>query len=861
MTESLKHCGRILFFLILFLFCVPLKVVAAEQVETKNVLILNSYHQGLEWTSGQVDGIKETLCDCESSNNLFIEYMDWKNYPTDENRQRLYEYYKFKYENKPIDIIITTDDVALEFATEYRKEIFSDAPIVFSGINQDGVIRLAENTERVTGVTEVIDPTGTIELIYKINPSVKYLYVLYDNTESGLTTGEIISETVAAKFPNLTIIPMNKLEYSSVLKTVSQLDTDCAVMVTTYSQDVTGKVIEMDFVNRNISAESSVPVYHLYDFGLDNGTLGGVLLSSNKQGTYAAELALQILEGADIENMPVIQPASTVAVVDFKQMERFGINKDLIPDNVEIINKPFSFYETYKEYVIVTIAVIGILVCFISVLLIYIRIIQRMKKKLAESHEELTQLYEELTASEEEMRQQYDEILLINEKIRIGEEKLTFLAYHDMLTALPNKLSMYEKAPYILTPEREKVGLLFVDIDNFKNVNDTLGHAIGDKLIKKVSARLKKLFDDEDTIYHLSGDEFIIIKQEIKDVEQAQELANAILKEFNKEFKINGSVLRISVSIGIALYPDHGMELDQLLKYADLAMYKAKGDGKKNFIIYDSLMNEEFMERMSLEKHLLNALENNEFELYYQPQMDIESGRITGFEALLRWTNPELGRVSPLRFIKVAEETRYIIPLGTWVLRTACIFLKKLVEAGYSDFTISVNISVIQLLQSGFCDIVLGILNELELEPKNLELEITETVLMESVEQIKDELKRLHDINIKIALDDFGKGYSSLNYLRQLPISTLKVDKSFVDTIIDDTQNCLTGNIVTLGKSMGMCVIAEGVEEQEQLEYLKQYNCDRIQGYLFSKPLPESEVLTLLMRDSGAEVAATDEDA
>ncbi len=822
------------------------KINAMGHDDMKRVLIMNSYHERMTWTKDQVEGITETLLNSGYNINFSTEYMDWKNYATDENLQYLYDYCKYKYQKKEIDLILTTDDAALDFVLKNRKELFSNAAVVFCGVNEEGAKKITKGYDRVAGVIEQIDPTDTIGLALRLNPDVDRLYLLYDNTESGLTTGQLIINKTSEKFPNLEVISCNDMDFKDILSEVEQLEDNSIVMITTYFSDKSNITMEMEYVSRSVSKSSNVPVYHLYDFGLNQGAMGGVMLSGELQGKYAANLALRVLAGENMESVGFITPNCTRAALDYTQLDRFNLSKKNIPSNIEIVNKPFSFYETYKSLVLGVVAIIIMLVIFINILLFYIRSIKKMKKNLADSHEELTQLYEELTASDEEMRQQYDEILEINEKIRMGEEKVSYLAYHDILTGLPNKLSLFEDGHNLFGPESGKAALLFIDIDNFKNVNDTMGHAFGDELIKNVSERLSNLLEDKNSIYRLSGDEFIIVLKNLKSSEEVQHIATNILSKFSKEFEILGSVLHVSVSIGIVLYPEHGNNLEELLKYADIAMYRVKENGRKNYAFYNELMNEVFIERVNIEKHLHNALENNEFVLHYQPQLDIKSNRITGFEALLRWNSPQLGNISPLKFIKIAEDTRVIIPLGEWVLRTACVFLKKLNTMGYKDLKMSVNISILQLLQTDFCQMVTNTLKEVELEPKYLELEITETILMESIESIGMELIRLSELDIQIALDDFGKGYSSLNYLRQLPISTLKVDKSFIDSILNDKENTLTGQIVTLGKSMGMCVIAEGVEQEEQLEYLYHYNCDKIQGYLYSRPIPEEEVIRLL---------------
>lgn len=431
------------------------------------------------------------------------------------------------------------------------------------------------------------------------------------------------------------------------------------------------------------------------------------------------------------------------------------------------------------------------------------------------------------------------------------QEKLHHMAYYDSLTGLPNRLSLYEDLSKEFSTKGACSGaLFFIDLDNFKYVNDTMGHAFGDQLLKNIGERFYNIFKDKGTAYRLGGDEFVLYIREYCNFEEIEYTALKIISDFKKPFYICGSVLHTTFSIGISMYPDHGNSAEELLKCADIAMYKAKGSGRNKFIFFDEKMNDEVKDRVIIEKHLRTALENGELLVYYQPQLELSTSKITGFEALLRWQSPELGFVSPLKFIKVAEESNLINSIGEWVLREACYFLKGLHQMGFKGLTISVNVSMLQLLQDNFTDMVMQVLNFLNLEAEYLELEVTESILMESYETIISKLTLLRKMGVKIALDDFGKGYSSLSYLKQLPITTLKIDKNFVDNIISkDSSRTLTGHIVTIGKSMGLKVIAEGVEEQEQLDYLINNECDRIQGYIFSKPLPEKGIIDLLSVD------------
>jgi diguanylate cyclase (GGDEF)-like protein len=843
--KHIKEAAIIIFFILVSIY-LSQKVYAAEESKSKKILVLHSYSQDFAWTDEENEGIMSILDTYEANISLLIEYMDYKNYPTKENIDYLYNYYKFKYQDKKIDVIIATDDAALSFALENRAELFSDAPVVFCGVNREGVDTITKGYDRVTGVLEVIDPTETLKIAKNINPSLKNIYLLYDNSESGLSTGSIVINKIKEFDSTINIIPWNNLTYEEVKKKAKEVDENSIVFICTYYSDVNNTIIKMDDITEEISLLSDVPVYYLYDFGLNHGIIGGSLQSGRLQGENAAEMAIRILKGESPNDMPVLIPDTSRTVFDYNQIKRFNVPLKVLPKNSELINKPFSFYETYKSLVLGVTAAFIILLVFVSILIFYIHKIQKMKRNLSESHEELTQLYEELTASDEVMRQQYDEINEINEKIRLSEEKLAYLAYHDSLTGLPNKLSLYEHAKGILESVDKKSALLFIDIDNFKYVNDTLGHAFGDKLVAKVSDRLKALLIDNCNLYRLSGDEFVIILKGIDDKKQAEDYASYILANFLDDFDSLGSNLHVSLSIGIAIYPDHSNELEQLLKYADIAMYQVKEAGRKNYMVYDQAMNEAFIERVAIEKHLQDALDNNEFLVYYQPQLDIRANRITGFEALLRWNSPVLGSVSPLKFIKVAEDTHFIVPLGKMVLQNACEFLRQLNKKGYTDLTVSVNISILQLLQADFIDFVNETLSKYQIKPEYLELEITESILIESFEIITPRLQSLRNNKVRIALDDFGKGYSSLNYLKQLPITTLKVDKTFIDYIAGKSEDDFVSHIISIGKNMGMCVIAEGVENQHQLDYLIRHNCDKIQGYLFCRPKPETEIFELL---------------
>jgi diguanylate cyclase (GGDEF)-like protein len=466
------------------------------------------------------------------------------------------------------------------------------------------------------------------------------------------------------------------------------------------------------------------------------------------------------------------------------------------------------------------------------------------------SHERLESAYEEIIATEDELRMQYSQLIENQQRLAESEEMLQHLAYHDPLTGLPNRLALFELAgKELLEAGEARAALLFVDIDNFKYVNDTMGHAFGDRLIQHAGQRLEEIIGERGGIYRFGGDEFIVLLAMSR--EEADGAAAEILSAFKETVDVDGSLLRISMSIGMSVYPEHGKDIGELLKYADIAMFQAKSAGKGSYVVFESKLTDSFSERMRIENRLYAAMENNEFHLVYQPQVDPAGKRVTGLEALVRWNSPELGQVSPVRFIKVAEDTHFIIPLGAWILEEACRYLRTLHDKGFPEMTMSVNISMPQLLQTDFYELVLDTLASSGLSPGDLELELTETVLLKSYDHVLPKLAALRGIQVKIALDDFGTGYSSLSYLTHLPISTLKIDKSFIDLLsTDHPQGSLVEEIIRIGRRMNLTVVAEGVETQYQLDRLTEKGCDRIQGYFFSRPLPPEE-LELFLADWG----------
>lgn len=432
------------------------------------------------------------------------------------------------------------------------------------------------------------------------------------------------------------------------------------------------------------------------------------------------------------------------------------------------------------------------------------------------------------------------------------EEKknhLKRLAYHDSLTGLPNRnlfQDILAKAMVRADRNKSQVALLFIDLDSFKKFNDTLGHQTGDQLLREVANRLQTLLRKVDTLARLNGDEFVIVVEDVSEIEQVAHIAQKVLSGLEPPFFIGSQLCYVSASIGISLFPSGDDDIESLQKRADVARYAAKERGRNNFQFYSQEMDARAHELLLLENDLRRALENEQLFLHYQPQVDLSSGQIMGLEALVRWQHPDKGMIPPGDFVPLAEETGLIVPIGTWVLRTACAYARTLREAGIPPLRMSVNISMHQFKAQEFPVFVSQILNETSLEPQWLELEITESIAMENASETISRLATLKKMGVCLAIDDFGKGHSSLSHLKHLPITTLKIDKGFVGDILTDQYDfAIVEAIQALAKSLGLDVVAEGVETQEQNHLLRRLGCKSGQGFLFSRPLPPDDILCL----------------
>lgn len=851
---TIKHLSRVVMVIIIALMFSQ-GIYFAEEHQQKTILIINSYHYGLSWTddstAAEIRTIKEQF---SGEVRFFVEFMDWKEHPTKENVSAFQSAIELKYKPEKLDLIIASDDAALEFVVNNRNSLFKDVPIVFHGVSESSFDALVHDPSAMTGVLEIVDIQTTLEIAMMVNPEMTSFYVVYDETESGKAMGETAASEIKKHYPDIDVIILTGLSIQEIVERVEKLSESDSILMTAYYTDCLKQNINFEDMIRKVSEATPAAVFSLYDFALGNGALGGNLLSASLIGERAGELAVQILNGKSPEDLPAVREGIHINAIDYFEAKAFGLDMEALGSKVSIVNKPISFYEANKTIVHVTLFIMALMVMFMVVLSFLLRKTVQLKNNLVEKNIELKSLYDELSASEEELKAQFDALNELFDELQENKKEservassIKHAAYHDALTGYPNKAALEEHIEKLHGKTKASFGILLIDIDHFKRINDTMGHRFGDKYIKAIGEIIEKSLSQSAKIFRVNGDEFIVYISEEK-TDEIDRFAESLLKLLNRVVQVDYSNFSNSVSIGISIYPSDGEALETLLTRADLAMYKAKEAGRGRAIRYDGAMYDHIVWRVTREEALKKALDRNEFSLVYQPQVDIKTDEIIGFEALLRWDNKKLGKVSPLEFIPLAEETQLILPIGKWVIHNAIKHLSKINQQSETKkYHMAVNVSVLQIIQDDFEQIVLEALNKFKVDPNQFTIEITETVLMQSVDTSIDKLRRLREMGIKISLDDFGTGYSSLSYLKTLPLDILKIDKSFIDEIGESSaQDDFVKLIISLGKQLKLLIVAEGVEVQAQYDVIKEMQCDAMQGYFYSRPLSELDSLKLI---------------
>jgi diguanylate cyclase (GGDEF)-like protein len=720
-------------------------------------------------------------------------------------------------------------------------------------VDSETAYELVRGQRNVAGVQEVLDVNGTLAIMKSFNPDLQEIYLIYDNTESGLAAKAHLERAVGNLNPKVSVQALNNASYQDIIEKLRIAPDNHAALMATYSRDRNGVVMELERYVQLFSKDSRIPIYVLYDFEVGYGAVGGSVLSGCLEGKKAAELGVQILNG---ENPAIVIPRDLVSHVnflDYQQIQRYNLPLDRIPAGSELINSPQSFYDQNKKAIWITMAVFCFMAISIIVLALNIRQRKTAEASLKRSNEELAATYEEAVASQEELQTQYEQLEMIQQALFASEERYKYLAYHDSLTGLWNRAALGEQMNSVLHQDypHNSGAILYIDIDNFKFVNDTFGHSLGDKLLVLIAHMMNAIVGNKGFLARMGGDEFVVVLYDVCR-SKAAHYATLLAEAVKAPLPIDNNKIYITFSIGVTMFPEDGADVEKLQKNADFAMYQAKEQGKNQYMFFNDSMETVLREKLLLERNLREAIANSELKLWYQPFIELATGRIIAFEALLRWYSPEYGIILPAQFISLAEKSGLIIPIGRKVLRDACYFIAALRKEGYSNLQVSVNISVIQLIAEDFIPSVQEIIAQTGASPDSLGFEITESVFMEQSNGLAEKLKWLKDMGITVLLDDFGSGYSSLKYLNNLPVDVVKIDKSFIDRLNEDgDKKQLAEVIIALAHQINAKAVAEGVETKKQLDRLIEYQCEIVQGYLFSKPVPEEAVRGLLLAEQG----------
>lgn len=813
----------------------------AEADQTINIVVIHSYNMEYEWTYNENEGLKTELSGTYPNANVFTEFLDWKRFPNETLLFDKAQEFRDKYKNMKIDLLLVTDDKGLEFAIQYRKEIFQDAPIVFGGVLEASANKIIGDETNITGVYEKMKPEGVIELLKILQPEVDHLVLLHDLSESGIETNTLFLEALktAGVEEDYQISDWSERTADEISDDIGYLDKNTAVILYSYAISSDGTIKTARIFGEMFSASSSVPIYSMSEHQFGYGILGGTFLSGVLQGNEMGRLAIQILNGESADTIPYVSEATVYTGVDETYIKKYGLDKRLLPSDVTIINEEETFYEKHQILVNVTLAVLGLLLLFIFVLLWFQIRLHRSREQILVSNKKLQVLNEELQENKEELIAQKEELEKIKENLEYENE-------HDYLTGLYNRSALQIYLTNVLKQMKEtsKMVIVFIDIDNFKFINNTYGHHFGDELLIKVGKRLE-IIDEEMYVSRIGGDEFVLVKHypNAEDSENLKSILLRIAKSLLKDFIIEGNKISVTASIGYSLAPDNGTSYEQLLIEADMAMYHAKKAGKSALKKYVKGMNDIYQNEYLMTNKIKEALEMDEFFLQYQPIVKSDGSMVTSFEVLLRWNNKEMGNVPPAKFIPVAESSGLILPIGKIIFQKAFEFYHRMCEEGIRNIKLSINVSIVQFYQDSFLEDLVTMVQLYDMEPRYVQLEITESIMIEAYEYIIEKMKELKNIGFRIALDDFGTGYSSLSYLQKLPIDVLKIDKSFTDQIEDTQESILVDATVSLAKRFGLQIVAEGVETKEQVQYLLHRDCEYIQGYYYSKPLDEEGAL------------------
>ena len=793
--------------------------------EAPNIMIIHSYDLSYQWTGDQDEGLRTTILKIYPKANIFTEVLDSKRISEAYIMSKQKDVFVDKYATTDLDLILATDDLGLTFAIEVRKALQLEVPIGFSGILESMADSLVGEAQEITGVYEIRGFTRMIELMRTLQPNAKKIVIINDQSSSSRQ----LVQKILLGLDDLGVRQDYALEfweekpYAEILRDVGELEKDTAVYLISYFLSADGVSKDGKVFCQEISEVSSVPMYSLGEIYLGAGVIGGEFLSARLQGRELGSMAVDILMGEKVQNMPYSSNSTSYLGVDEKMTQRYGLEKISLPEDTVLVNETFSFYESYSRLIWFVVLAFAALIGFIVILLNQRRVIARTNKTLVAQKEELL----------------------------FYQKDLELKTVVDQLTGLNNRAALESHMNNLLLKDdtcSRKLLVAFLDLDNFKYVNSNYGHHVGDIVLKQIGNRLLALGE---TYFasRVGGDEFVVLYDYTHSNNDAVigEVLSSLKKVFVLPVKVGEEMIPVEASVGFSLYPEDSKDYDELVIYADIAMYEAKRKQKGSTIRYMESLEKLFDNEYRMINEISRGIEKEEFRLVFQPIMTLDGSSVDSFEALLRWNSSVYGSVPPNEFIHIAETGGQIVPLGDKVIDMAVDFAKMLQQNQSENIKVSINVSVIQFYEPDFVSNLLAKLKVHNIECNLIQLEIIESMMIHSYEIIYGKLEELKANDITVALDDFGTGYSSLSHINRLPIDVVKIDKQFIDDILEDKEGKLIiDSICTLAKGLSLKTIAEGVETREQATYVKKCGCDYIQGYYYSKPLEVNEAIAFL---------------
>lgn len=768
---------------VMFLLCLLIPAQAGGTFQAKpNVLFISSYNLSFQTVPLQLEGIQSVLT--EEKVNLDVEFMDTKRFSQDADIELFYTGLKHKLAQLPVyDAVILGDDAALSFALQYQQELFPDIPLVFLGINSLELADSAGKDPNITGIVEETAQRDNIDLAMRLRPDAREVIAIVDNTLTGRGDQEQFLAAAAA-YPDMTFSTINasELTQEELIARLKAVDPESIVFFLTLFKDREGHDYTIRQGAELLSLYVPAPVFRMSVGGIGDGLLGGILVSYTESGKVAGRMVEEILDGAPAYSVPVVFESPNYGFFDTAVLKQYGLDAALLPEGTMFLNEAPGFLQSNRPLLLLAFTIAGIAAICTVVLLWH-------------------------------------------------DQRRRALLDHDLVTGLYSRMCMTRTIKSHIN-RHQHFAVFMLDFDNFKRINDSLGHVYGDEVLRQMGQRLKEFDTSMILSARFGGDEFFgIIHND--ELEPTRYLASRILSVFDRPFYVEDKEIAVHASMGIARFPQDADTADALITNADVAMYSVKNSGKNGFLFFERSMQDTLHRQAEVAAWIDDALANDGFYLLYQPQVHTVSGQLAGFEALVRLRN---GRSFPDEFIRIAEQEGQIIELGRVVAKKAILQMAEWKQTGYRLIPVSVNFSNMQIPDKEFPDYVEGLLRQHEIPPEYLEIEITESVFLKRTEESTSYMERLTRNGITLTLDDFGSGYSAIRYFQFVPLKRLKLDKSLLLEYHSTRNLRMLSAIIHMSHDLGLEVVAEGVEDESDVMLLRSLSCDFIQGFYFGQP-------------------------